>query len=189
MSRTAVAKYLECFRGSGLAWAAPEAAQPARFQRLPYSRRELFEQIERHTQAPMPRHHFPLQQTREVTVQLNYHVELREERHHYSVPHHLRSRDPRTKVTRLYDERTVSINGRIAEYQRDSRPGGYTTLPAAPVVCRLEPGTIPVLGAGARPQRRGGDRAGARQRQVPAAGVPFLPGYPEPGEELRRSAA
>ena len=39
-----------------------------RFQRLPYSRRELFEQIERHTLAPLPQHHFPLQQTREVTV-------------------------------------------------------------------------------------------------------------------------
>ena len=37
-----------------------------RFQRLPYSRRELFEQIERHTLAPLPEHHFPLQQTREV---------------------------------------------------------------------------------------------------------------------------
>ena len=54
-----------------------------RFQRLPYSRRELFEQIERHTLAPLPRHQFPLQQTREVTVQFNYHVELREDRHHY----------------------------------------------------------------------------------------------------------
>ena len=89
-----------------------------RFQRLPYSRRELFEQIERHTLAPLPAHHFPLQQTREVTVQFNYHVELREDRHHYSVPWQLRTRDPRTKVKLLYDERTVSIY-----------VGGYTTLP------------------------------------------------------------
>ena len=171
-----------------------------RFQRLPYSRRELFEQIEQHTLAPLPAYHFPLQQTREVTVQFNYHVELRADRHHYSVPWQLRTRDPRTKVKLLYDERTVSIyydNVRLAEYQRDRRPGGYTTLPdsncshaaAAPVVCRVEPRTIHALGAGARRQRRGGDRAGAQGRQVPAAGVPFLPGYPEPGEELRRSAA
>ena len=40
-----------------------------RFQRLPYSRRELFEQIEQHTLAPLPAHHFPLQHIREVTVQ------------------------------------------------------------------------------------------------------------------------
>ena len=103
-----------------------------RFQRLPYSRRELFEQIERHTLAPLPQHHFPLQQTREVTVQFNYHIELREDRHHYSVPWQLRTRDPRTKVKLLYDERTVSIyydNVRLAEYQRDRRPGDYTTLP------------------------------------------------------------
>ena len=103
-----------------------------RFQRLPYSRRELFEQIERHTLKPLPQHHFPLQQIREVTVQFNYHVELREDRHYYSVPWHLRTRDPRTKVKLLYDERTVSIhydNVRLVEYQRDRRPGGYTTLP------------------------------------------------------------
>ena len=80
-----------------------------RFQRLPYSRRELFEQLEQHTLVPLPAHHFPLQQTREVTVQFNYHVELREDRHHYSVPWQLRTRDPRTKVKLLYDERTVSI--------------------------------------------------------------------------------
>ena len=67
-----------------------------------------------------------------MTVGFNYHVELREDRHHYSVPHHLRTRDPRTKVKLRYDERTVSIyydNVRIVEYQRDRRPGGYTTVP------------------------------------------------------------
>ena len=103
-----------------------------RFQRLPYSRRELFEQIEQPALAPLPQHHFPLQQTREVTVGFNYHVELREDRHHYSVPWQLRTRDPRTKVKLLYDERSVSIyydNVRIVEYQRDRRPGRYTTLP------------------------------------------------------------
>ena len=103
-----------------------------RFQRLPYSRRELFEQIEQPALTPLPQHQFPLQQTREVTVGFNYHVELREDRHHYSVPWQLRTRDPRTKVKLRYDERTVSIyydNVRIAEYQRDRRPGRYTTLP------------------------------------------------------------
>ena len=45
------------------------------------------------------------------------------------------------------------------------------------------------------PSRRGRDArrcralVAPRGRQVPAAGVPFLPGHPEPGEELRRSAA
>ena len=113
-------------------WELLEEHNARRFQRLPYSRRELFEQIERHALAPLPAHHFPLQQTREVTVQFNYHVELREDRHHYSVPWQLRTRDPRTKVKLLYDERTVSVyydNVRIVEYQRDRRPGGYTTLP------------------------------------------------------------
>ena len=113
-------------------WELLEEHNARRFQRLPYSRRELFEQIEKHALAPLPAHHFPLQQTREATVQFNYHVELREDRHHYSVPWQLRTRDPRTKVKLLYDERSVSVyydNVRLVEYQRDRRPGGYTTLP------------------------------------------------------------
>ena len=48
--------------------------------------------------------------------------------------------------------------------------------------CREHPGqnetALQILGPGARPPRRGGDRAGARGRQVPAAGVPFLPRHP-----------
>ena len=113
-------------------WELLEEHNARRFQRLPYSRRELFEQIEKHALAPLPAHHFPLQQTREATVQFNYHVELREDRHHYIVPWQLRTRDPRTKVKLLYDERSVSVyydNVRLVEYQRDRRPGGYTTLP------------------------------------------------------------
>jgi len=48
------------------------------------------------------------------------------------VPWRLRTRDPRTTVKLLFDERSVEIyydNLRIAEFQRDRSPGGYTTLP------------------------------------------------------------
>ena len=115
-------------------------------------------------------------------VQFNYHVELREDRHHYSVPWQLRTRDPRTKVKLLYDERTVSIyydNVRLAEYRRDRRPGGYTTLPDhMPPHGMLSGVRNDSCAGGGRWQRRGGDRAGAQGRQVPAAGVPFLPRHP-----------
>ena len=75
-----------------------------------------------------------------MTVQFNYHVELREDRHYYSVPWHLHTRDPRTKVKLklLYDERTVSIcydNVRLVEYQRDRRRG------VRPPARLLHPGT------------------------------------------------
>lgn len=104
-----------------------------RFQRLPYSRRELFEQIERPALRPLPVENFPLKDTQLATVQFNYHVELREDRHYYSVPHYLRKREePKTKAKLVYDDRVVAIyydNQRIAQYRRDRTPNGYTTLP------------------------------------------------------------
>ena len=117
-----------------------------RFQRLPYSRRELFEQIERHTLAPLPQHHFPLQQTREVTVQFNYHIELREDRHHYSVPWQLRTRDPRTKVKLLYDE-TTSAPCRFTTTTCASPSTGViaarVATPRCPTTCRRSTAGMP----------------------------------------------
>jgi hypothetical protein len=72
-----------------------------------------------------------LKTTIEATVQVNYHVELREDRHYYSVPHHLRRRDPPTRVKVVYDDRVVAIycdNVRVAQHRRDRTPNGYTTL-------------------------------------------------------------
>ncbi len=105
-----------------------------RFQRLPYSRRELFEQIERSTLRPLPVESFPLKETQMATVMFNYHVELREDRHYYSVPHYLRRKEePKTKVKIVYDDRVVAIyydNQRVVQHHRDRTPNGYTTLPA-----------------------------------------------------------
>jgi transposase len=101
------------------------------FSRLPYSRRELFEWVEIQTLRPLPAEPFMLKSTIEATVAINYHVELREDRHYYSVPHHLRRRDPPTRVKIVYDDRVVAIywdNVRVAQHRRDRAPNGYTTL-------------------------------------------------------------
>jgi transposase len=101
------------------------------FSRLPYSRRELFERVERQALRPLPTELFMLKSTIEATVAINYHVELREDRHYYSVPHHLRRRDPLTRVKVVYDDRVVAIywdNLRVAQHRRDRTPNGYTTL-------------------------------------------------------------
>ena len=103
------------------------------FQRLPYSRRELFERIERAALRPLPAEEFPLHDTAMVTVQANYHVELREDFHYYSVPYYLRTVKPTTKVKMVFNERIVSLyydNQRVAQHQRDRTPNGYTTEPA-----------------------------------------------------------
>ena len=102
------------------------------FSRLPYSRRELFEKVERHALHPLPLERFPLKDTAEATVQINYHVELRVDRHYYSVPYRLRRREPLTRVKIVYDDRVVAIywdNVRIVQHQRDRTINGYTTLP------------------------------------------------------------
>jgi transposase len=99
--------------------------------RLKISRRQLFEQIEREALKPLRLEPFPMKNIAFATVQLNYHAELRQDRHFYSVPYYLRRREPATKVKIVYDERVVAIywdNTRVAQHRRDRKPGGYTTL-------------------------------------------------------------
>jgi transposase len=101
------------------------------FSRLAYSRRQLFERVEMHALRPLPAEPFMLKTTIWATVAINYHVELREDRHYYSVPHPLRRRDPPTRVKIVYDDRVVAIywdNVRVAQHRRDRTPNGYTTL-------------------------------------------------------------
>jgi transposase len=57
------------------------------FCRLPYSRRQLFERVEIQGLRPLPAQPFMLKSTIEATVAINYHVELREDRHYYNVPY------------------------------------------------------------------------------------------------------
>jgi transposase len=113
-------------------WELLEAHNNKRFQRLDLSRRELFEQVEKASLKPLPKERYPMKDTKRVTVGFNYHVELREDRHYYSVPYYLRKRGQKTKVKMVYDERIVAIyydNIRVAQHRRDCTPNGYSTLP------------------------------------------------------------
>lgn len=108
-----------------------EAHNDKAFSRLPYSRRELFNRVEKQALRPLPREPFMLKTSIQATVGVNYHVELREDRHYYSVPYQLRRRDPPTRVKLVYDDRVVAIywdNVRVAQHRRDRTPNGYTTL-------------------------------------------------------------
>jgi transposase len=102
-------------------------------QRLGISRRELFERVERQALKPIPVEPFALKEPPQLaTVGANYHVDLREDRHYYSVPYYLRTRDTKTQVKIVYDERVVAIyheHLRVAQHLRDRSPNGYTTLP------------------------------------------------------------
>jgi len=108
-------------------WDQLERHNNKQFQRLKISRRGLFEEIEKAALKPLPKEKYALKQCRELTVQFNYHVELREDRHYYSVPWQLKGK----RVRVIYDERNVAIyydNIRIAQHRRDHTPNEYTTL-------------------------------------------------------------
>ena len=113
-------------------WELLEQHNNRRFSRLPYSRRELFERVERGALSALPAESYRLKTTRWATVCFNYHVELPEDRHYYSVPYYLYTSDPKTRVRMVYDERVVALyydHVRIVQYHRDRTPNGYTTLP------------------------------------------------------------
>jgi len=108
-------------------WDLLEKHNNTAFQRLKISRRELFEMIEQPVLKPLPRERYAIKQCRELTVQFNYHVALREDRHYYSVPWQLKGK----RVRVVYDDRNVAIyydNIRIAQHKRDRIANGYTTL-------------------------------------------------------------
>jgi len=113
-------------------WELLEEHNNKNLQRMPISRRQLFERTERSALTPLPGERFAMKTTKWVSVQFNYHVELREDLHYYSVPYYLYRKEPKTKVKLVFDDRIVAIyydNVRIVQYRRDRTPNDYTTLP------------------------------------------------------------
>jgi transposase len=106
-------------------WELLEAHNAKRFQRLPFSRAELFRSTDKPALKPLPDRRYELTNFKTATVGFNYHIELREERHFYSVPYAY----ARKEVTVAYTAMTVELyhnNQRIAFHKRASGPG-YTT--------------------------------------------------------------
>lgn len=108
-------------------WELLDAHNAKRFQKLPASRKELFESIDKPALKPLPERRYELTSFKTATVGFNYHVVLQEENHFYSVPYAY----ARKEVTIAYTARTVEIyhdNQRIAFHKRASG-SGYTTAP------------------------------------------------------------
>ena len=70
----------------------------------------LFDRIERDALQALPAERFELMQTLDLKVQLNYHIELREDRHYYSVPWRL-------KGTRVQVLLRCAPKGAVREYR------------------------------------------------------------------------
>jgi transposase len=96
-------------------------------QKLKISRRELFEQTEKDELKQLPQEKYTRKQFKQLKVQFNYHVQLREDMHYYSVPYRYRGK----QVLVIFTESVVEIfynNQRIAFHKRDRTPNGYNTV-------------------------------------------------------------
>lgn len=97
-----------------------------RYKGSSFSRRDLFEQYERPLLRPLPATPCLLKKCSLLTVQRNYHIQLREDGLYYSVPWQYVG----TKVKVWYDQKTVEIyhdHQRIAIHIR-SIGRGYNTI-------------------------------------------------------------
>ena len=93
-----------------------------------YSRMDLFNASEKNLLKPLPPLSFAPKKTVVATVQRNYHVQLTEDHHYYSVPYRFAGK----KVKVLYDSKTVEIyleHQRIAVHSRTAFGSCYHTVP------------------------------------------------------------
>jgi transposase len=97
------------------------------FQGKEFSRKQTFEQVEQPLLHALPAGRFEIKRTHLVTVMKNTHVQLREDKHYYSVPY----RYIGEKVKLRYTSKDINIylkGERIACHLRDKKPYRYTTV-------------------------------------------------------------
>jgi hypothetical protein len=108
-------------------WDALEAHNNRVMSHRPYSRRQLFEETERHMLNSLPEKRYELKRRYIATVMKNNFVCLAEDKHYYSVPYRYIGK----KVTILYSQSQVEIYHRyelIATHKRNRRMFGYTVV-------------------------------------------------------------
>lgn len=97
------------------------------FQKMPGSRRELFEELDKPALLPLPSHRYEPGEWRDGKANIDYHVQV--DWHFYSVPYQLANRP----VDVCLGIRTVEIfyrGKRVALHARSHKRGGVTTDPA-----------------------------------------------------------
>jgi transposase len=107
-------------------WEKLEILNSKPFQKLPGSRRSVFEQEEKPVLRPLPAEPYYFTQWKKATVQLNYHIEV--DGHFYSVPHELLRERLDVRLT-AHTVEALNNGRRVASHRRSHRRGGYTTLP------------------------------------------------------------
>lgn len=108
-------------------WECLEVHNTTPMQRYELSRKERFEQDEKHVLKHLPLSGFIVKYEVSAKVQRNYHVILGQDMHQYSVPYiHV---GETVKITYDSSEVEIFLNlRRIALHRRDCRRNGYTTI-------------------------------------------------------------
>lgn len=97
------------------------------FQQRPESRRQIFESEEKHLLGLLPPDRYEISSSAQVMVMQNGHVQIRTDRHYYSVPFRFIGR----KVKITYSASHVHVfynNERIAYHRRNTIRYKYTTV-------------------------------------------------------------
>jgi transposase len=95
------------------------------FQKLPGSRRSLFETLDQPALRPLPPQRYEYAEWKKATVNIDYHVEVG--RHYYSVPYQLVKQRVDVRVTHTTVE--CFHNGRrVASHRRSDLAGRHTTV-------------------------------------------------------------
>jgi transposase len=96
------------------------------YQRLPGSRRSVFEALDRPAMRPLPETPYVYAEWKECTAAFDYHVDI--DGHYYSVPHALVGHS----VWARYSAATVEVffrSARVASHVRSYQRGHHTTVP------------------------------------------------------------
>jgi transposase len=97
------------------------------FRKLPGTRVEWYEKLDRPALAPLPAQPYLFAQWKKIRVGLDYHVEV--EGHHYSTPYQLVGQQIEARYTASVVE--ILYRGkRVASHPRSCQVPGHSTLPA-----------------------------------------------------------
>lgn len=92
-----------------------------------FSRRQLFDEVEREALGALPKYRYELKAYRQVTVMKNGHVHLSADKHYYSVPYKYIGK----KVRLVYSTKVIEVFynfNRITVHKRIKSPYNYTTV-------------------------------------------------------------
>jgi transposase len=140
------------------------------FKRLPGSRRSVFETVDRPALRPLPPTPYEFATWRKAKLGLDYHIEIRADRHFYSAPYRLVGQVVEVRSSAA----TVEVfyrSARVASHVRSTSPAIRQTRPTCPIpTAATRPGPRLVSSTG-RP-RRARPRLAWPKRCWPASPTP-----------------